>query len=85
MGLGYSYTMDPCDTTARPALTGHAMTERAAFGIVEQLLTRDESLFRGIVRDLGSLVPVAAECRRSRQAGQFIWRPVMLPIPAMTG
>lgn len=80
MSLGYSYTMAPSDTAAPPALTGHALTRAAAYSIVERLLSADDTLFCGIVRDLASPVPVAARCRRSRQPGQFIWSPVMIPL-----
>lgn len=72
--LGFSYTLDPADTSRPPLMTGHALSERVARTMVERLMGTDGSIFRGIVRDLAS-PPEAVQCRRARAEGKFVWLP----------
>lgn len=73
--LGFAYTLDPRDTSRPPLMTGHALDEGNARFTVERLMQTDDSIFRGIVRDLGG-VESAAQCRRSRDEGKFVWLPL---------
>lgn len=72
MALGFSYTLTGTHAEEKPAMTGHAAGLEDACRTVEQLLTRDNSMFCGFVRNLDAPERAAAWCMKAR-SGRFVW------------